>query len=100
LEAKSNDGGASEYDRWLDAFDFAYRNARSFRDGVCPHCGNPALRLVFVVKEAGDKRATAVFWCDHCLRGLLPLTTLVPDGAETVVQGNETIPNYTIVPDQ
>jgi hypothetical protein len=100
LEAKSNDSGASEYDRWLDAFDSAHRNARSFRDGVCPHCANPALRLVFLVNEAGDKRATAVFWCDYCLRGLIPLRTLVPDGAETTVRGNETIPNYTIVPEQ
>jgi hypothetical protein len=58
------------------------------------------IRLVLLVKEVGRVPGTAVFWCDHCLRGLMPLTTLVPDGAETVVRGNETIPNYTIVPEQ
>jgi hypothetical protein len=100
LEAKSDDAGASEFARWLDAFDFAYRNAASFRGGKCPHCGHHDLRLVFLVKEAGSVRGTAVFWCDHCLRGLIPQRTLVPRGVETVLRGTETIPNYTIVPEQ
>jgi hypothetical protein len=30
----------------------------------------------------------------------MPLTTLVPGGAETVLRGTETIPNYTIVPER
>jgi hypothetical protein len=82
------------------AFELAYRNAGSTRTEPCPGCGEPELRLRFLVTSAGAVRGTAVFWCDYCLRGLIPLRTLVPDGVETVLRGTETIPNYTIVPEQ
>jgi hypothetical protein len=97
LGARSNDTKASEYDRWLEAFQFAYDNAGSFRNGECPSCGRPGLRLVFVVDKEGSNRGTAVFWCDYCNRGLIPLASVVPDGAETVLRGTEKVPNYTIV---
>lgn len=93
----ATDSGSLEYDRWSVAFDLAYGHVGSARSAACPSCNRPGLRLVFIVRSVGSQRGTAVFWCDHCLRGLIPLRALVPDGAETVLRGTETIPNYTIV---
>src|SRR3954468_3101772 len=89
LDATSNDGGKSEYARWLDAFEMAYENAKSPPSGSCPHCGWLQLRLVFLVDREGSRRGTAVFWCAHCLRGLIPLRSVIPDGAQTVLRGTE-----------
>jgi hypothetical protein len=75
----------------------AYENAKSFQNGACPHCGWPELRLLFLVDRVGSSRGTAVFWCDHCLRGLIPLASVIPDGARTVQRGTEKVPNYAIV---
>jgi hypothetical protein len=100
LEANSDDTGPAEHDRWLAAFGLAYENAKSFRGGECPHCGWPDLRLLFLVERDGSDRGTAVFWCDHCLRGLIPLASLIPDGARTVLRGTETVPNYAIVAEE
>ena len=97
MDATSDDRTKSEYTRWLGAFEMAYENAKSFRNGSCPHCGWPELRLLFLVDREGSHRGTAVFWCDHCLRGLIPLASVIPDGAQTVLRGTEKIPNYSIV---
>jgi hypothetical protein len=88
---------STEYDLWLDAFGFACRNARLERIQECPSCGERRLRLLFLVDEPGCVRGMAVFWCDGCLRGLMPLMSVVPVGAQTVVRGGESIPNFSIV---
>jgi hypothetical protein len=55
---------------------------------------------LFLIDRVGDYRGTAVFWCDHCLRGLIPLASVIPDGAQTVLRGTEKIPNYAIVAEE
>jgi len=100
LDATSNDAARSEYARWLDAFEMAYESAKSLQGGLCPHCGWPDLRLLFLVDREGSYRGTAVFWCDHCVRGLIPLASVIPHGAQTVLRGTENIPNYSIVAEE
>jgi hypothetical protein len=99
---------AAGYEEWIRIYEAAYSNVAQITELRCPNCGFRSLRLVFVLDEGDDRsaaavargrQATAVFWCDTCLRGLMPNTAFVPDGAETVPRGAEVIPNYRLVVD-
>lgn len=90
---------AGTFDDWMDDFERAYDSPDELQRLACRGCAARSLRLVFVVDEPGTERGTAAFWCDACLRGLIPLRVLVPDGATAVLRGRESIPNYKLIVD-
>jgi hypothetical protein len=81
-------------------YDWAYHHARILDSRPCNSCGSPSLRLIFITEREHVESGTAVFWCNSCLRGLLPLRALVPDGGETVLRGAEAVPDYELVVDE
>lgn len=82
---------------WRQAYEEVYRDA-SHADAVpCPNCGARALRLLFVVRNDDDEDGTAVFWCDACRYGLLPVRAPVPAAGERRRKGTESVPDYLLV---
>ncbi|TCO62093.1 hypothetical protein EV192_102230 [Actinocrispum wychmicini] len=92
----------SEFDEWVEMFSSLHRDPSSIASRTCPHCGARRLRMVFMV---GGKKietgavAKAALWCDSCLFGLMPNKSWVPPAGETVLEGEENIPNYRLVVD-
>ncbi|GAA1559262.1 hypothetical protein GCM10009741_75350 [Kribbella lupini] len=97
MEAAGN--GRTIYDRWLDAYEAAYRDQGALQRLACPTCGEVALQLVFVIDAYGDGRATSAFWCKKCLWGIAPNSTSVPSSATAVLRGEEEVPDYRLVLD-
>ena len=87
------------YQQWMDAYQRAYVEPGAVPTMACPHCGEHRLHLEFLVNRVGDERGTAVFWCDACLRGLIPLPAPVPSAAVVTLRDVARVPNYTIVPE-
>jgi len=90
----------SPYTEWLDAYELAVAHASDFGAQPCPNCGSMSLRLVFIVDDFSAESGTAVFWCDHCLRGLIPMRGPVPISGERVLRGTEHVPDYVLVIDE
>ncbi|MDX6237281.1 MAG: hypothetical protein QOG10_2096 [Kribbellaceae bacterium] len=92
-------GPGSEYAAWMDAFQDCYADPGGMAGVQCPHCARSDLRLIFIVPDQIAESGTAVFWCDHCLFGLMPARALLPSNGERVLAGKEEVPNYSIVAD-
>jgi hypothetical protein len=90
----------SEYAAWVAAYEQAWHSPSAVSEMVCPSCGEKSLRLVFVVEDLAAESGTAIFWCDSCRRGLLPVRAPIPAGAEKVLRGQEKVPNYALVIDE
>lgn len=90
----------SLFSRWVSEYECAHRNPPDLRTQSCPSCGSGPLRLVFVVDQLDSASGTAAFWCECCLRGLIPLSAPVPADGKRVERGSECIPDYTLVIDE
>lgn len=90
---------ASEFDRWLDAYEAAY-SAEGAKGIACPHCGLPRLNLIFVTFGSGGLSVMPAFWCDNCLRGLPPLRAILPSWASAVPWEESGLPDYQMVSEQ
>lgn len=88
----------ASYERWLEAFQGAYRAPGRVVELTCPNCGARELRLRFVTYGDREERANAVFWCESCLEGMPPGPSEVPVGCATVRHADADIPNYRVVP--
>ncbi|GAA0242929.1 hypothetical protein GCM10010492_47710 [Saccharothrix mutabilis subsp. mutabilis] len=88
----------SLYERWLTTYQTAYRKPSTTPTLPCPTCAARTLTLLFVVRRADTLRATALFWCNTCQTGLAPNRAPLPPNAPQVREGEEQVPNYTIVP--
>lgn len=93
-------GPQGGFDRWMNEYGRAYQNPSGVGSQPCPNCGAVSLRLIFIVEALGSERGMAVFWCDSCLHGLIPLSAPVATGGERVQKGSEHVPNYTLVIDE
>jgi hypothetical protein len=89
----------TEFTAWMDAYQLVYADADNVRTTPCPHCAWTSLNLAYVVPEDTADSGTAVFWCAHCLFGLMPFQAPVPLAAAKTLAGTEQIPNYTVVVD-
>lgn len=87
----------STYESWLAAYNRAYQSPRDTGSIVCPSCGARSLRLVFVVDEPEATISVVAFWCDSCVRGLMPNRAQVPAGGCRAFRGEEDIPDYRLV---
>lgn len=85
-----------DFETWMDSFEAVYLHPELVTP--CPNCSQEALRLIFLVDEPDDETATAAFWCDSCLWGLIPNRAVVAPAGVRVKRGTEEIPNYRIVP--
>jgi hypothetical protein len=89
--------GRSPHRLWMDAYEWAYTHAATIGTRPCPRCGARSLRLIFVVDQLDSESGTAVFWCDACLHGLIPLRAPVAENGRRVLRGTECVPNYTLI---
>ena len=97
--AMSSRRGRSQYDRWADAFDQAWRDPSRVSSIECPSCGSLTLRLVYILDSDGVAEGMYAFWCGTCLRGFPPGFGSLPSGALTVNRGQKLVPNYLVVVD-
>ena len=90
--------GAAAYDAWRDLYETVYRDASTLRGLACPTCGADALQVTFIVREQGDIRGAAAFWCAKCLEGIyLALVPILPrHGA--VLHAEALVPDFRLVP--
>ena len=95
----SRDEAVSEYERWLDSYEVAFR-LRGVVEGICcPHCGAPDLVLRFIAtSSASDSTVMPAMWCETCFHGMPPVRAVLPDWAE-LESDPGSIPDYAIVPD-
>jgi hypothetical protein len=89
----------NEFGAWVAAYEEAWRAPSAVPSQVCPSSGGTTLHLIFVVDDLDAVAGTAVFWCDACLRGLMPARAPIPIGATKVLRGLEEVPNYKLVID-
>jgi hypothetical protein len=87
------------YGDWISDYERACDSPHAIGEIACRNCGSRALRLIFVVDNMDAENGTAAFWCDACLRGLIPLRAPIPEGGTTVLRGRESIPNYDLIID-
>lgn len=88
----------ASYERWLEAFQGAYRAPDRIAGLACPNCGARELRLRFVIYGDREDRANAVFWCGSCLEGMPPGPSEIPAGCAAVRHEDAGIPDYRVVP--
>ena len=88
-----------EFAAWMDAYQVVYASADKVRSVPCPHCGHTCLNLLYVVLDEASESGSGVFWCSHCLFGLMPFRAVVPPGAPRALSGTEDVPDYTLVVD-
>ena len=89
----------ASFNEWLDSYQSAYRQPALLASQRCPNCDCQSLRLIFRVANEDDPRATAIFWCDSCMYGLLPMRCAAPDESVGTIR-DELVPNYRIVAPQ
>jgi len=89
----------SEFDAWAAAYEEAWRDPSAVPSQVCPSSGGKTLHLIFVVDDLDAESGTAIFWCDACLRGLMPTRAPIAIGATKVLRGRQEVPNYSLVID-
>jgi hypothetical protein len=87
------------YQEWIARYQEAWRSPSSVSYMSCPSCGERSLRLIFVVELADAESGTAIFWCESCLRGLMPMRAPLPDGGHRTLKGFEVVPNYSLIID-
>ncbi|GAA0992010.1 hypothetical protein GCM10009555_080340 [Acrocarpospora macrocephala] len=92
------------YEKWLREYIRVEKDPRSLRTRPCPSCGQPALRLLFVVHKTDRSIGWAKFWCDNCRKGVFFSRVSVPDWGERVTMEerravpSEELPGYEIIP--
>jgi hypothetical protein len=94
------------FDDWVDTFDTVYATPDSLGSQQCPNCSQKTLRLVLVLHPKSGDRATAAFWCDSCLTGIILGRTRVREGLRVIAvdesgsapPNEPKIPNYRLVP--
>ncbi|WP_460663005.1 hypothetical protein [Kribbella swartbergensis] len=90
----------TEFERWLGAFDAAWRAPENLAKLECPACGHRCLILVYVVDGVDDTQGVSSFWCGQCLRGLPPQVGALPDGLAGTLRREAEVPNYRLVVDE
>ena len=83
----------NRHEQWLDAL----ADIIEGRGASCPCCGADELRLT-ATATGSSGRATASFWCDGCLWGLMPNAIAADRVARFTAPDHEGVPNYRIVP--
>jgi hypothetical protein len=91
------DGAKASYGDWMDAYQCSYADPRSIVARRCPSCGERQLKMIFIVKIEGAETGTVAFWCNSCLQGLMPTRAPIPRGGDKILEGLETVPNYSFV---
>jgi hypothetical protein len=87
------------YLKWLSAYGQAWQNPSIVKKLPCPSCGAKSLRLLFLVNEIADAVGIRVFWCESCMRGLIPLRASVPETGSRLLKNAAVIPNFRLVVD-
>lgn len=86
-----------EFGAWMAAYEEAWRAPSAVPSQPCPSSGGTTLHLIFIVDDLDAADGTAVFWCDACMKGLIPARAPIPIGATRVLRGLEKVPNYQLV---
>lgn len=94
----SPDPRSTEYDRWSDLFELAWRDPKQADVLACPTCGLRTIHFVYLADTAQAAVGMFALWCSSCLRGFPPGYGPIPKGAtvwDINLRGN--IPNYDTV---
>lgn len=85
------------YEKWLGAFQHAYRDPDRVSDLTCPNCGAQELHLRFLYYGSREHQANVAFWCGSCLQGMPTGPSEVPQSCTPVWHEDAHVPNYRIV---
>jgi hypothetical protein len=87
----------AEFEAWMSVYGAAYENPAGLSSLRCPNGDLGRLRLLFVVYDVEFDVGQAYFWCETCKTGLMPLRAPIAPGAEQVLRGMFTTPDFRMV---
>jgi hypothetical protein len=82
---------------FLNAYQIAYLDPGAIDKISCPNCDAKQLCLCYLVSDLSATDGKLKFWCNNCLKGLMPTRAKVPARAARILEGTEEFPNYEIL---